>query len=432
MTSSDNTGTAQPPPWLAPTWRVEGDEATRYREAAALLGLELNAPAFDVDRAGQCPELAAALVAKPPAIPSGASVWLITGPGQGRVRHGSERFSFEEALLDRLFLHCAPFVEAITRREAILAILTVRPSPPASVEELSAVESARLELRSTSGILARFGSLAELDRGLNQPENYLSRTYLQKMVDSVVELSGVFGDISEMAPPDLLWEAGSYAAPALGGLYLFQGESRTLLVHPPPYHKPDLEETYKGLATPMKLSSPGLAQELQQMGLLEFDLQLLPRRLEEIEDENLLGAGLDPLTLGAADRGPALASRRATFPRVWRELSALQPLLRRREPLSEERLSQLSSEARVKLAVPVRDVPVVSRLLSELDHLDYPRFHAYNRLRFARHFEGFSELKKAHVLERIRRASLPGAPVPSATAGPRPEADPEGITFIDS
>ncbi|MBI4865435.1 MAG: hypothetical protein HY816_00645 [Candidatus Wallbacteria bacterium] len=412
------------------TWRLEGERAERYRKAAESLGARLEGDCFDVDRAGVSAELMRALAASSQPLPRGATPWIVADPEQAQALHTSERFSFESELLDRLLNEGRPFLERVTRTEAIAGFVRVEPAPPQTLADLSAVEGVRIELRTSSGSVEKLARLGEMNRELGKPENYLSRDYLQRMVELVVELRALHGELETLSVPPLAERVGAFCAPAFGSVYLFPGEPQDLLVHPPPYAKPGLEETYKGLASPIKLSSPHITQRLAQLGYLRYDLGLLPGRLQEIEDEVLLAAGVDPSVLPPSQRGSAVASRRAALPRTWHELNSLQSLLRSKEALNDARLAQLSEEARVKLAMPLKDAAVVGRLLSDLDHIDYPRFWRYNRVRFAASFADYSEVKKRYVWQRVSRSAGERPPPPQADAASDSKPDTDDIVFI--
>ncbi len=407
MTAEAESRQPRPPPLsrLSATRVISGEQAEAYRQAASSLGLKLNSSTFVIDRAGVCPELEQAMRAEPGAVPDGTAVWIILDEDQSRLAHRHERFSFESQALERLFDQGASLIRSVTSREPLIALLTIEPGVASTLEELSMMESFKVEFRTPSGSLVKILQLLDLDAGLENSDNHLSRDYIQSMVDLAADCGGSKAGLMSVRLPSLSGPVRSLCAPILGSVYWLPGEGQDLLLHPPPYGKPDLSETYQGLAQIVKLSSPRLARRLEEMGLVRFDGSLVPRRLQEIEDEALLAAGIDPFSLSLPDRSPAIASRRSSLPRAWHELTAVAALMRRKIPLQSEQLDGLSEESRVKLAQPLKEEDLIGRLLSDLDHIDYPRFYRYNRNRFFEHFADYAELKKKYVWQRIRQAA---------------------------
>ncbi|MBI3893670.1 MAG: hypothetical protein HY303_19295, partial [Candidatus Wallbacteria bacterium] len=194
------------------TYRLEGDRAERYRQAAHALGARLEGDFFDVDRAGVCPELTRALEAAQPPPPKAVAPWIIVDPEQAVALHSSERFSFESELLDRLYEQGKGFLTKVAESEALAAFVHVAPKAPATLDDLSAVEEVRLELRTSSGSVEKLARLGELDGRLDRPENYLSREYVQSMVSLVVELRAIHGDLEGLSVPPLSERLGAVCA----------------------------------------------------------------------------------------------------------------------------------------------------------------------------------------------------------------------------
>lgn len=335
--------------------------------------------------------------------------------------------SFELALRDAAFRRLGATLELLLERQLLVGEIGARPAVPLRAEQLLGVEELTLTLDTPGHALAELGRMDEsLARLTAQPDLLLDEARIDGLVARAQEMAAALGDAAEgglTGPLEVGLEVGSFWTAAFGGVY-------RLAARPPILVLAGARNTGGDVET-VRLTDPGLIDRLHASGFLTYDTSQVEQRTRELEEWSLAQAGVDPGTMDDATRRRTVAGRARTMPRTWHELVIVRRAVQG-GPSGARVVHTLSAETKVKLSRPLKDVPVITRLLAELDAVDVVRQFAAAPDRFARDFLAAAPLVRQHmaraVLGSLSQAVAP--PPPPEPAPPEPEEDDEEILFL--
>lgn len=335
--------------------------------------------------------------------------------------------SFEMALRDAAFRRLGATLELILERQVLVGEIGARPAVPLRAEQLLGVEEFTLTLDTPGHALAELGRMDEsLARVTDQPDLLLDEARIDGLVARAQEMAAALGDAAEgglTGPLEVGLEVGSFWTAAFGGVYRLAARPPILVLAGARNSGGDVET--------VRLTDPGLIDRLHASGFLTYDMSLIEQRTRELEEWSLAQAGVDPGTMDDATRRRTVAGRARTMPRTWHELVIVRRAVQG-GPSGARVVHTLSAETKVKLSRPLKDVPVITRLLAELDAVDVARQFAAAPDRFARDFLAAAPLVRQHMARAVLGALTQAvAPPPQPEpAPPEPEEDDEEIQFL--
>lgn len=335
--------------------------------------------------------------------------------------------SFEETLRDAAFRRMGTTIELLLERQILVGEISARPANPTAAEHLLALEEVVLKLDTPNRALSELGRLEEsLSRVTAQPDLLLDEERIDALVARAQEMGAALGDVAGgglTGPLEVALELGSFWTAAFGGVYRLAARPNILVM---------AGSRGKGSETDvLRLTEPGLIDRLHASNFLTYDTSLLEQRTRELEEWTLAAAGVDPGPMDDALRRRTVAGRARLMPRTWHEMIVVRRAVQS-GPSGARIIHSLSAETKVKLSRPLKDLPVITRLLAELDAVDVPRQFAAAPDRFARDYAAAAPMVRRHMARAVLGAVAGAAPMtpPPAPEPPEPEEDDEEILFL--
>lgn len=407
---------------------VPGERAEAVRLALAVwLGRDLDAAPTEVDGRGLPPGLAPEAANQLGRVDAPLGMLVLVTAAQRELPIWDPLHSFEETLRDSVFRRLGATLELLLERQILVGEILARPAAPATADELIALENVAVRLDTPGRHLASVSRFEEsLARVAAQPDLLLDEERIDGLVARAQEMSAALGDAAGgglAGPLEVTLELGSFWTASFGGVY-------RLAARPPILVRGGPREGRAEGGDVVRLTEPGLIDRLHASGFLSYDIGLIEQRTRELEEWALLGAGIDPGAMDEAARRRTVAGRARQMPRTWHELITVRRATQG-GPSGARVIHTLSAETKVKLSRPLRDTPVVTRLLAELDAIDVPRQFAAAPDRFARDYLAASPLVRRHMARLVLGAACE-APPPSREPEPPPpeEGEDEEIQFL--
>jgi hypothetical protein len=382
-------------PWHGPLFPVQGQLAERYALALKQArGLECPIAEFSIDRMGWSPQLAAALGDD---YLGGEALRyaIILSPDQASASLLRRRFSYEAALMEKVYLEARSTVLNLIERESVIVELDNGLTFCRTAVDVLNIQAALARIETPGGTLAKSRQLLELAYALGEKARLLDDGYIDQMLALVKDV----GDPRRRPLPSGLRVAvGSLWAMVAGAVYVLRPPasrpSETLVV------ATRVENALRGLpALAIELDDPLLVDLLCEAGFLRYGNEgtLLRKRLNELEVDALLNAGEAAPAADAAARRRQLASNaaaQAALPPLYWELDAEQKRLAAGSAFDPRRLSV---EARWALVTPARDADVVGHLLARFVRYDHRLMTHHHRRIVRAEWSRYSEAKRRYL-----------------------------------
>jgi hypothetical protein len=381
-------------PWHGPLYPVKGHLAERYALALReISGDKLPVESFGVDRLGWSPQIAAVLgddYLGGDALRSA----IILSPDQAEAPPLRRRFSYEAALIERVYLEARPTLLSLVADQPVIVELDNGLPFCRTATDVLNIQQARATVDTPQATLANSRALLELGAGLGEGARLLDERYIQRML----ALANEVGDPRRrVQPPELSMAIGSLWADVYGGVYVLrpparqQGETIVIAVR--------LDAAIARMPVrSLALDDPAVIGTLQRAGWLRYPPAniLLKRRLGELEAEALLEAGEEPAVDAGARRKQLARSQgaQASLGELYWELDAEQ---KRVAAGGEYAPEKLSAPARWALSAPARDPDVIGHLLARFVRFDYRLFVNHHRRSLEAEWPRYSAAKQRYL-----------------------------------
>jgi hypothetical protein len=382
-------------PWHGPLFPVKDHLAERYAVALKHIARrDCPLQEFSVDRLGWSPQLAAKL-GDDYLGDAALRYAIILSPDQSAAPPVYRRFSYEAALIERVYLQARPSLLNLVEYEPVVVEIDGGITFCRVAGDLLGIQAALARVDTPRATLAQTRRLLELGHGLGEKVRLLDDGYIDQMLALVKEV----GDPRRRPlPPGIRVAVGSLWADVDGSAYALRppsGSSRaTLLIATRP------SKTARGIAvTPLELDEPRVVDILAQEGFLHYKNAptLLPKRLGELEVDALLASGEHAPAADILARRRQLAgsqAAQAALPPLYWELDAEQKRLAAGGALDP---ADLSVEARWALATPAREPDVVGHLLARFVRYDYRLMIHHHRRIVEAEWDRYSDAKRRYL-----------------------------------
>jgi len=237
----------------------------------------------------------------------------------------------------------------------------------------------------------------ELSKGLNEGNNALDPKYVGKMQNLVERLGGVGRRYTSDIFP-IKREVHCFQAEFFNGVYClrdFRGKGgvNTLLIT---HHQEIPDSVSKGIVV-YDVHDPALITYLHENRFLEYDIDLVRRRLREIEADVIVSKGMDIASMSKYQKRRAAVDNSADFPEEWRELSEIDRRVTNGERKVRELLDGISYRTQIKLSRSKEHPEVIDHLLARLDPTDVVRVYKTNLKKLARDFPKMPQVRQRYV-----------------------------------
>ena len=357
-------------------------------------GLECPLSAFSVDRAGWSPQLAAVLGHDY----LGADAMrqaIILSPDQANAPLIGRRFSYEAALLERVYLEARPTLLNLIEQEAVIIELDPGLVACRTAADVAAIAQVNVAWNTARNTLGKTAALLELGSKLGEQSHLLDAGYLDRMLALVADV----GDPRErVLPPGLGLAVAALWAEVAGGTYVLRmprTPARSTLII-----AGTLDAATEQLpGTALALDDIQVVDALHTAGWLRYvrTPELLGKRLAELERDALLNADEANPAVKAADRRRQFsrnAAAQAALSPVYWELDAEAKRFQANLPWEPQRLSPA---ARWALSTPTRAADVVMHLLARFVPYDYALFAHHHRRRIETEWGTYTPAKQRYL-----------------------------------
>jgi hypothetical protein len=373
---------------------VQGHLAERYALALQeVSGAELPVSAFRIDRMGWSPQIAAVL-GEDYLGADALRAAIILSPDQAQAPPLRRRFSYEAALIERVYLEARPTLLSLVADQPVIVELDNGLPFCRTATDVLHIQTVRATVDTPGATLATSRALLELADGLGDGARLLDNAY----VDRMLTLAKQVGDPRRrVQPPELDLHVGSLWADVYGGVYVLRPptelNAETLVIAV----RPDLALARMPVRS-LALDDLAALDLLHRDGWLRYPppTVLLRRRLGELEAEALLAVGEEPASDAAARRKQLARSQRAQaeLGELYWELDAEQKRVAAGGLFAPEKLS---APARWALSAPARDPEVVGHLLSRFVRFDYRLFVQHHRRSLQAEWPRYSAAKRRYL-----------------------------------
>lgn len=390
----------------------------RYNSALEMMGLTPTAlTRFSVDMIGWSPEIAEE---------KGSTYYLthsLANPTAIIVsinqRHAPVYFpyhSFDRQMIDGIYEKYASQIMDINTTDALCVDLDNGVSRYSSIEDVLLVDSFVMKVETPGGLIENCRQQKKLvERFMESDTLWEDEEERQKLINSG-ELYGDLRNRNVIIEDHVYSDVDIFFTEALGGVYIFneargRGQDGPLIV----YRDRDRLQAEGQDQQVMRLTSIGdsaLLLKLTREKYVRVDLQeykdnpdLLEQKKEVLLAEYICSVEENYLNWPEIKKKNFIARHGDDIPRLYFELERLQKRLAAGENVFS---FSLSMELNGWLSRPHHRIdevyrPVIEQLLSEIYPSDPIRLFRYNKNRFYREYESYSECKKNWIVDYLNR-----------------------------
>lgn len=393
----------------------------RYNKALKAFGLPpTKLQAFEIDRTGFSPQIAEELGDPDYLDPNDVNRrFIILTPAQAELPVVHTAFSNTSQLMWEFFQANARVIDALTIKDVIYGEIEDAVSKVDDIEDLLSISQVEFKVLSAEDVLGKAAELATLaDRLKREPDAWRDNALLERMV----ELAKVTGDIRENAlvPDQVIFRHNAFWTSHFGGLYVFIDPKTTTVVADPaapgfrrsrPWQVSylsfgDAERVFEFLLNTGRIELPR-ASWIESSGYLDHRLDMaLHALIHAAEPEREIRAG-DRVWLQTWIHNNAdLVARDGTAP----FLNAAKRELAQTGKLD---LDEMAPERRFLVVRAKPDHPdawLTNSLISDFAPADFVSRYVFNKPRFYRDYEGFSQPWRRHVVETLKTTYLKDKP----------------------
>ncbi len=390
---------------------VDGELAKRYNAVLKeAFSWDCTLDSFRVDKRGLSPEVAAHLKEKNPThrllefgenylnIGSANRYMIVVSPDQKDAPLVFPQTSYENGLFDEVYRQAKHTIEDVTHSEALFGEMEDGVDIFQTADDLLQLRTVEVNLDTSRGTVKNCLRLDQMLGKLNV-HNALDDEYISQLQGLAAILGGSTNRaISKVFP--VTKEVHCFYAEFFKGAYCLRNFK----------NKDDLAGIFIShhQGQPKDLSSEILTSDLHDTELiktlhkykfLQFNPDLVGRRLQEMEDETLLTAGIDLADLDDTARKREVTAHSSELSPTWTEMSKVRKVLGSSSIKIKELVEadELCYETMLKLSEPVSKPEVINHLLAEIDPTDVIRMYEYNRSKLRREFPSMPLNRKRHV-----------------------------------
>ncbi len=384
---------------------VDGELVEHYNRALMLkTGKQTGLTEFRVDKRGESPEIEEELGQNYLQTEAAHRFMIAVSPNQRSTRLIHPEFSFDDRVIDFLYEQFFPQISLVTRVDGMVGELDDGVRTYHTVEDLLLLHHVHVELHTESYFLRKARRLQAAVDNLRQHPNLLTHddaAYVKAMCGLIVEVGDVQG--YNLSPVSLTKEVGSFYTRLFDGAYVFRAGGGTIGIHRPgtkpklpvnPVPDRDVDKTvvFYGDETQTPDEGPNaiffpLSNVQEVVGYLilsgyaRFSPELADKRLDQLDDQRLLGLSYPVSHMNRAERTRALTDTREHVQESYIELRKLRVALAKGTQFSEA-INHASPEVQAMLLEPVKapgnPAHVVTNLLTKLVPFDYAGLYRHN------------------------------------------------------
>ncbi len=360
---------------------VDGELAQRYNAVLReVFGFECDIDSFRVDKRGLSPEVAEHLKRKYPDrlefgenylnIRSANRFMVVVSPDQKNAPLVFPQTSYENSLFDEVYRQARHTIEDLTSSAVLFGELDNGINIFRSADDLLQFRTVKISLDSLEGTARAVSALKELSDSLGENDNALNEAYIKKM-RSLVERVGSYElrAVSDIFP--IKKEVHCFYVEFFKGVHClrnFRSKDgiRTIFIS----HHQGKPKDFGDEILSFDLHEPKLLKALRKFRFIKYNPELIDRRIEIIEDDVLLQAGIDVVGLRDYARKSQLSIHQGNLPKTWQELRDLRKVYESTKEGFEDVVEEASYETRLKLAEPVTKDEIINHMLAEIDPSD--------------------------------------------------------------
>ncbi|MCO4315777.1 hypothetical protein M8997_001165 [Phyllobacterium sp. 21LDTY02-6] len=389
----------------------------RYNRALASFGLPATKlEAFDIDRTGFSPQVAAELKDPSYLDPNGVNRrFIILTPAQASLPVVHTQFSNTSQLMYEFFTSNARAINALTIKDVIYGEIEDSVSIVNDIEDLLSINQVEFRVLSAQNVMGQAAELRLLvDRLKDEPDAWRDDAMLERMV----ELAKVAGDIREnsLVPDKVLFRHSAYWTSHFGGLYVFVDDNRTTVIGDPsapgfrrsrPWQVDyisikDAEQVFQFLAVTSRIELPR-ASWIEQSGYLENRGEMVIRHLiHALEPERDLGR-IDRIWLQTwIHANASLINHDGT----WPFLNAAKRDLAQNGRIDMNEVDPLRRFLLIRALPRHPDAWLVNQLISDFVPWDFLSRYVFNKPGFYSDYRNWSPNYQHHVVDMLKTMYL--------------------------
>lgn len=406
---------------------VDGELARRYNAVLkAVFGWESELDSFRVDKRGLSPEQAQHLKQKYPDhrllefgenylnIRSANRYMVVVSPEQATAPLIAPQTSYEGKLYLEVFSQARHTIEDVTASEVMFGELQDGGIDVfETADDLLHLRTVEVSLDTLQGTMRDYFELKRLSEGLGKTgedgiENALNSDYVKRMRDLVSRV----GDprrrsISKVFP--ITKEVHCFYVEFFKGVHCLRNfknrdDISTLLIT---HHQGNLTEKNLGPEIMIRdLRDENLISMLHGYKFLKYNADLLETRIREIEDEALLAAGVDVVSISDSERKRKITEMSSCFISTWRELREIAKIMRNSDDVKladvlDEKNAGYITRLKLSEATPNGKPEIINHMLAELDPTDPIRMYLFNKKKLIVEFPQLSLPRQRYIALRL-------------------------------
>jgi hypothetical protein len=391
---------------------VDGELASRYHSVLKqVFDLDCDVDNFRIDKRGLSPELCVYFKKKYPErfefgdsflnIRSANRFMIIISPDQKDAPLVAPQSSYDDSLCDEVYRQARHTVEDITTREALFGEFENGIRMYDSASDLLQFRTVEISLDTLDETVKNFFELKKMSDDLDKEDNALNSEYITKMQG----LAGKVGDIrkryiSKVFP--ITKEIHCFYVEFFKGVHCLRNfrnkdEIRGIFISHEQGNPKNLGEEIVSL----DLHDKKVLDLLHKYKFLRYNGDLIPKRLQELEDEALLSEGIDVIGLIPPRRKAKILEHSKKLPESYRELRETAKLIGNTSTRIEEALVDKSYETRLKLSEPASKADIINHMLAEIDPTDAVRVYEFNRRKLITEFPSLPTNRQRYIAYTI-------------------------------
>ena len=377
---------------------VNGELARRYNQVLEqVFGWKSELESFRVDKRGLSPELVVALKKKYPDhamlefgdnylnLRSANRFMMVVSPDQKDAPLILPQTSYEDGFYDEVYRQARHTIEDITHSEVLFGELENGISVFKKVGDLLQLRTVEINPDTLNGTLEHYFGLKKMMDELNL-DRAIDEDYIGQARELVRAVGGVANRaISKVFP--ITKEVHCFYVEFFRGAHCIRNfknrdDIKTLFV----YHDQRKPEHMGPEVLAIDIHDERLLDILHRHKILQYNIELLPQRLGEIEDELLLAKGIELADMTEVQRKREVVTHSRELPEYYHELRSITGLILNTTTKIEKVVPEMSYEARLKLSEAASKPEIVNHMLAELDPSDVDRLYQSSRRKFVTEF----------------------------------------------
>jgi hypothetical protein len=393
---------------------VEGELAKRYNQILKeVFGWENELESFRVDKRGLSPEVAKHLKQKYPNherleyaenylnIKSANQFMIVVSPEQKDAPLIAPQNSYEDGVYYETYRQARHTIEDITSSEALFGELEDGVHYFSSVADLLQLRTIELSLDTPHETVKHFFELKKMLDKLT-PEQAIDEEYMSRIKESA-KVSGRIAEraISKVFP--ITKEIHCFYTEFFQGAHCLRNfknkdSINTLFIT---HHQAPLR-LYDESILNLDIHSKELLEALHKYKFLQYNSDLIDRRMEEIEDDMLLQRGVDLADITSPKRKIEIINHAFYLPKQWHELKHMNSINESgNNGLINKLIKDASYETRLKLSQAAAKPEIINHILAELDPSDVIQLYEFNRTKLTNEFAKMPVNRQRYIAYKL-------------------------------